>query len=259
TRTGFPDAGCGDDMTTRIAIAAILFAAFIGIPHNATAAPIGCTVSAAASVNVLPAGCAAVLTNGPITFTAVHSSDGHSHNFEIDVLQLFGMNIAANSAEVIMQGVDTDVTAGTQSSFNYFLPNITFETFPDDTSYAPDTGAHTFGVAHFINAFPGGLFKLNFGEAFRPEQSGLESVTSRADTIGPGLITVASTFDLYTELSLDGGFNGGTYRVANNDFIGNTDSPGPGSILQLQAVPEPASLILLGTGLAAMVRRRRST
>ena len=191
----------------RLATAVILGSSLLCVPGTADASSVTCTIPTSTPLNVLPAGCVAVLTNGPITFTDVHASNGDHHNFEIDSLRLFDWN-GVNSARLVMQGVDRDVTAGTTTGFNFSLPSIDFEVAANGV-FPPDGAPHTFQILHFIASFPGGTFKLNFGEAGRPQQNGLEMVTSSATT-SPGFFTVSSFFDIFTELSLDGGFNGGT-------------------------------------------------
>src|SRR4029077_12831943 len=145
--------------------AVVLGTALLCLTNPATASPLNCTVPTSVTLNVLPAGCAAVLTNGPITFTRVHGSNGDTHNVEIDSLLMYDMNIAALSAHVLLQGIDHDITTGIDTPFSRSLTND-FETTPDNNGYLADTPPHTFPVAHFINQLGGGVvFKLNFGEA----------------------------------------------------------------------------------------------
>ena len=155
----------------RLATAIILGAILACVAPTANASSLVCTVPTSVTLDVLPAGCAAVLTNGPITFTGVQGSNGDTHNVEIDSLLMFDMNIAALSAHVSLEGIDHDVTKGMDTPFSRSITNF-FETTPDDTAYLADTAPHTFPVAHFINDFGGGVvFKLNFGEAGRPGEA----------------------------------------------------------------------------------------
>src|SRR5262249_30250257 len=149
--------------------------------RQSSASPV-CVVPTSVILDVLPAGCAAVLTNGPITFTNVNGAGGHSHNFEIDSFELFDWTNGF-SATALLQGVDHDLTAGTSTAFNFTVSANDFETNPAGGAYLPDTGSHGFGIAHMIIEFaPGSVFKLNFGEANRPAENGLDTVTSSADT-----------------------------------------------------------------------------
>jgi hypothetical protein len=59
---------------------------------------------------------------------------------------------------------------------------------------------------------------------------------------GPGLYTITSFFDVFTELSLNG-----------SPFIPQNNGP---TLVTLEPVPEPASVGLLGAGVFALLRRR---
>jgi hypothetical protein len=69
--------------------------------------------------------------------------------------------------------------------------------------------------------------------------TGQTSITS----VGGGLYQITSFFDVFTELSLDGG----------NTFIPQNNGP---SVVNLEPLPEPTSISLLGVGVFALLRRR---
>jgi hypothetical protein len=219
---------------------------------NAARAASTCTVPNSTTLNVLPDGCEAVLTNGPIFYTGVLASNGDHFNIEVDSVILSGLNNGASSLNVFIQGISTDTTTSTSNPFSNFSTSTFFQTNPLNNTYGANSGTQTFGIAHFIDTLPGVFtLKLNFGEAGPPAQGPLDVVTSGATT-GAGTYIVSSFFDVYTELSLNGGTN---YTVASNDFSGN--AAGPGAQFQLQNTPEPATAGLIACGLAALYLARR--
>src|SRR5690348_7467927 len=95
-------------------------AAFIALLAGAaSAATVNCVIPTAAPLNVLPPGCQALLTNGPIFFNGVTDSSGDVHNIEIDTLALFGLAFNGagedNHVNVFIQAQDTNVTTQTTS------------------------------------------------------------------------------------------------------------------------------------------------
>lgn len=219
---------------------------------NAARAASTCTVPNSTTLNVLPDGCQAVLTNGPIFYTGVLASNGDHFNVEVDTVILSGLNSGASNLNVFIEGITTDTTTGTSNPFSNLSTSTFFQTNPLNNTYAANSGTQTFGIAHFIDTLPGVFtLKLNFGEAGPPQQGALDVVTSGATT-GPGTYIVSSFFDVYTELSLNGGTN---YTVASDDFNGT--AAGPGAQFALQNTPEPATAGLLACGLAALVLARR--
>jgi len=234
-------------------------AAFLAIlmclARAASANPL-CVVPTSVPVDILPTGCEAVLTNGPVTFTSVVDANGHIHNVSTTSMILSNMDLVGLSLTAEFVGTDHDLTGGTTTPFDVTVTDF-FQTTPTDNHYPADTGTHTFDIAHFINTLaPGVGLKLNFGESGRPAQNSF--VTSVADTTShPGNFTISSTFDIYTELTLDGTVH---WTVADNDFLPGSDIQGPGSVLQLQnisAVPEPGTLTLAALGLTTALARRR--
>ena len=74
---------------------------------------------------------------------------------------------------------------------------------------------------------------------------------------------MTSFFDVFTELSLDGGFNdGSTWTVADNDFlVGSKQTNKLNSQLQKKPVTKPATFTLTAFKMGGVVtryRRRRS-
>lgn len=233
-------------------------AACVGIAmclaRAASASPV-CVVPTSTSLNLIPVGCDAVLTNGPVTYT--HVLDGSGTLFDISVtgILLSNFNMGASTATAEFIGTAHNLTSGTTSSFDITTTD-NLETSPHDNSFAADTGTHFFDMAHFINGLgPGAGLKLNFGEAGKPPQTS-HAFGGADTTTNPGFFTVSSTFQLYTEFSLDGAAH---WTLADNDFL-STGANGPGSILQLQnirAVPEPGTLTLAALGLTVAARRFR--
>ncbi len=234
----------------KLALTLIFSAAFLTCFAGAgKASGITCVVPDTVTLDILPAGCMAVLTNGPITYTGVTDSGGDIHNIEVDQFEFFSLNNNANTLEVFQQGTDTDVTSGIVTPFAFVTPSVFFQTNPSNNDYSPDMGTQTFGIQHFIDNFdPGvGVLKLNFGESGKPNQYSLETVQSSADdTTSPGNFTVSSFFDIFTEISLNRGAN---YTVADDDFTANGGT-GPGAQFQVENTPEPASAALFSAGLA---------
>jgi len=90
---------------------------------------------------------------------------------------------------------------------------------------------------------------INAGGILIRESPTLSSTgqTTIADT-GGGLFRIDSFFDVFTDLSLDGG----------QTWIPSS-GPGPGgsTVMSLTELPEPGSLLLMGTGIAALLTRLR--
>jgi hypothetical protein len=239
------------ELRKTLRICALLFGA---LGASSAKAGTACTVPNSVTLDILPTGCGTVLTNGPIFYNGVLATGGDTFNIEVDSMELFGLNSGANTVDVYLKGISTDVTTSSTMSFALLSTTTFFQTNPLSNTYSANTGTHTFGIAHFIDSTGGGTLKLNFGESGKPSQSALDMVSSSATT-GVGTFIVTSSFDLYTELTLNGGTN---YTAASDDFIG-TDS-GPGALLSIENVPEPASAALFASGLAVLrlVRRRKN-
>jgi hypothetical protein len=230
-------------------------AVFLTCFGGAAKADLACTIGENVSLNILPAGCEALLINGPIHFTSVLASNGDLHNVEFDTVQLFGFSNNSNTVDVYLQGTDTDVTAQTSAAFSSVTANVFFQTNPNNTSYSADTGASSYNIVHLIDGVGnGGTFKLNLGDNNGGHAAETSTVSSSAnDTTAPGSYTVSSFFDIFTELSLNGGTS---YTVADDDFSGI--NVGPGAQLELMNLtPEPASLSLLAAGMAGLLFARR--
>lgn len=210
-----------------------------------------CTVPNSLALDVLPEGCGALLSNGPIFYNGVLASGGDIFNIEVDQVVLFGLNTGASTINVLIQGISTDNTTSMSTSFSNLSTSTFFQTNPLSNTYSANTGTQTFGIAHFIDTMPGVFtLKLNFGESGKPNQSALDGITSSA-TSGSGTFVVSSLFDIYTELSLNGGTN---FTVASDDFNGT--ATGPGAQFQLQNIPEPETVGLFASGLAALFLAR---
>lgn len=72
---------------------------------------------------------------------------------------------------------------------------------------------------------------------------------SRIDDLGGGQYHIDSFFDVFTELSLDGG---------QSWIPSRGDGPGGSTHFAASPVPEPASVATLGLGVLALLRKRRA-
>lgn len=153
-----------------------------------------CTVPDSVTLNILPTGCGAFLTNGPILYTGVVATGGDIFNIEVDSVELFGLNTGANTINVFIQGISTDITASTVTNFSNLSTSTFFQTVPLNNGYAVDTGTQIFPIAHFIDTLPGVFtLKLNFGEAGKPDQSAFDVVTSAVRLRAQGFSTSAAS------------------------------------------------------------------
>ena len=85
------------------------------------------------------------------------------------------------------------------------------------------------------------------------QSTGQTSITD----IGGGLYKIDSFFDVFTELSIDGGLS---WMVGSNSVANSQAGIGASGHVTLEALPEPTSVSLVGLGLASMagfIRRRR--
>jgi hypothetical protein len=252
----------------RLAVGSIIgFGWLTCLAATATGSPMTCIVPNTVALDILPTGCDATLTNGPLTFTGVTATGGDVHNIEIDSLELFNLNGSGSSVEVFLQGVDTDVTSGGSTNFATVSQTDMYQIGPTgNTSYSADTGTQNFQVLHLIVAD----LKLNFGESGRPSEVSTAS-SSANDTANPGDFTVSSFFDIFTEIRLNPNLGNAGYVTADDDFLANSNTNGAGAQLQLQnfdpssnptleglLAPEPGSGTLIAAGLAgfALIRRR---
>ncbi len=84
---------------------------------------------------------------------------------------------------------------------------------------------------------------LTSGSMMIREDSALDSTGQTTITdLGGGLFQIDSFFDVYTEFSLDGGSN-----WYDSDYS-----------TRIYLVPEPATIVLLGFGGLALLRKRRA-
>src|SRR5262245_31069559 len=112
----------------RVAIFVILGAALACFPSQAHASALTCVVPTSVALDVVPAGCEAVLTNGPVIYANVHAGNGDTHNVDVLAMQMADVNNATTSARVSIQGIDHDLTTHVDTAFNFVSPNSFFQT-----------------------------------------------------------------------------------------------------------------------------------
>ncbi len=232
-----------------------------------------CQIPDTAVLDIIPAGCDAILTNGPIHYNGVLGGNGDTNNIEIDTMEIFNMNSSNTAASnagvmVFLQGILTDVTTGMSMGVVGIGGTSFFQTSPAQTAYSAGTGTQNFTLTHFIDPVGGGgALKLNLGDNNSGAAAETSTISSSATDSG-GMYTVTTSITMFTEFT--GGPNG--YTVATNDFSGTTPSTGsvfaletfnPSSNPTLYALlyptPEPETYMLFGLGLAAILAFKRTS